>query len=40
MIGALAHLDQVHREVGGDLKEVLAATDRLHGDLSQAEAFG
>jgi hypothetical protein len=28
----LAHLDRVHRVVGGDLLERLATTDRLHGD--------
>jgi hypothetical protein len=30
----------VHRMISGDLLERLAATDRLHGDLPQAEAFG
>ncbi len=36
-----AHLDRVHRGVvGGNLLERLATTDRLHGDLPQAEAFG
>jgi hypothetical protein len=29
----LAHLDQALRDVGGDLLERLATTDRLHGDL-------
>ncbi len=28
----LAHLDRVHRVVGGDLLERLATRDRLHGD--------
>lgn len=29
----LAHLNRVHRMVGGNLLERLATTDRLHGDL-------
>jgi len=40
MIAPLANLDQALRAVSGDFLERPATTDRLHGDLMQAKAFG